>query len=79
MNKMYSIKVFQIMRYLRENLIELNFDTIDLEERGVSDILRELQIYTVLTDSEVCMLYKELYKILRQSEISEAVRLAECQ
>jgi len=77
---MPSVTVYKIMRWIRENGIDLDYDTFDLEDRDVDDILRELGIYTILTDDEKQLLHKEFYRICLQNQVSESARLiVECQ
>jgi len=67
-------KVYRIISCLKSNLMELPYDTHDLEERGVHDIFGELGIAEVLTDFEAKLLYDELDQVFRRNEVSEVAR-----
>ena len=67
-------KINKIVQYIRLNGLEDGFDTFDLED-GVSCILAQMEIYTLLTKAEEELLRKELHKLFRMNEVSEISRM----
>lgn len=80
MDVLARLMVNRITGYVESNSLYVCYDTFDLEEIGVDDILRDMGIWLVLTADEKLLLQQELYKLFRQNEIGEVMRLvSRCQ
>lgn len=73
-----SMRVHSIMEYVKANSLDAGLDVLDVEEKGVSEILSEYGIYTELTAAEERMVREELRELVEQKEFSESAYMAQC-
>ena len=73
-----STKVNHIIGYIRANSLDAGLEVLDVDEKGVSEMLSEFGISTQFTTAEEKMVRDELRELVEQKEFAEAAYMAQC-